>query len=44
MPVCLQDKKLTINISESFTLSKIFDKEISSKNDRWLVLSIRRFT
>ena len=39
MPVCLQEKKITINISESFTVSKIFDKEISSKNDRWLVLT-----
>ena len=39
MPVCLQEKKITINTSESFTVSKIFDKEISSKNDRWLVLT-----
>ena len=38
-PFCLEEKKITINTSNSIKSSEIFDKKVSSTNDRWLVFT-----
>ena len=37
--VCLEEKKITIDNGDSINLSKIFDRKVSSKDDRWLLLT-----
>ncbi len=38
-PCCLEEKKITVDPSDSFNASKIFDKKVSSRNDRWLIFT-----